>query len=76
MLILTRKPKEGFMISPVYGEGSAAELRAMFGHWPVWVWVQSIRNGRVSIGIDAPESVKVLRSELVLEDPYARWLER
>lgn len=51
MLVLSRK------------EGESIELIGL----GVTIRVESIRGNRIQIGIEAPKSVKVMRSELLIE---------
>lgn len=56
MLVLSRK------------EGESIELVGL----DVTIRVESIRGNRIQIGIEAPKSVKVMRSELIDPDDRAK----
>lgn len=57
MLVLSRKNDEQIVIDAFDAEGSPVQ---------VWVTVVEIRGDKVRIGVDAPKSVPVNRSEVAI----------
>lgn len=65
MLILSRKPSESFLMFPDDSVSPDMTVRELFAHGPIEVMVTEHIYGQVRIGVNAPQSIKVLRSELV-----------
>lgn len=65
MLILTRRIGETFIIEPAPGIDPDMTVRQLFEAGPLVVALLGTKGNQSRIGIDAPDALKVLRSELV-----------
>jgi sRNA-binding carbon storage regulator CsrA len=61
MLVLTRQTGEAILLN--FSQMTDAELLALRTAEPIRVTVVSVRGDKVRLGITAPQSVKVNRSE-------------
>jgi sRNA-binding carbon storage regulator CsrA len=62
MLVLTRRPSETIFLN--FSKMTDAELLALRTLEPIRVTVVEIRGDKVRLGFNAPDSVKVNRSEI------------
>ena len=65
MLILTRRIGETLIIEPSSNVDLNMTLGELFAHGPLVVALLGTKGNQSRIGIDAPDALKVLRSELV-----------
>lgn len=74
MLVLTRKPDEDLVIRPALGLDPQMTVAELFAGGPLLVRVIGVNGRRVKVGVDAPLTLDVARSEL-LGTPMAEALE-
>lgn len=64
MLIITRRDGEAFYIEPADDLNPNTTVSELFASGPLFVMIMGHRGNQIRIGIDAPESLNVARSEL------------
>ena len=65
MLTLTRKNDQSIIICPAVGLDPDMKVSELFGQANIEIKFNKIRNGFVSVSIDAPKTLDLLRSELL-----------
>ena len=65
MLVLTRRPGESIVIDIPDDLDPNTPVSALFGEGPIEVRVLSHKASTIRIGIEAPNDLNILRSELV-----------
>lgn len=68
MLTLTRKNDQSIIISPAAGLDPEMKVSELFGESNIEIKFSKIRNGAVSVSIDAPKTLDLMRSELLAKD--------
>ncbi len=63
MLVVTRKANESIKIEPVDGVDPSLTLREVFAQGPIFLKLAHVGQRRVRIVVEAPSSLKVMRSE-------------
>lgn len=66
MLIITRKRGQIIRIEPAPGTDPATPIGDIFAQGPIEVIVAQVRGSQIRLGITAPLSFLILRSELLL----------
>lgn len=69
MLIITRKRGQIIRIEPAPGTDPATPIGDIFAQGPIEVMVAQVRGSNIRLGISAPLSLIILRSELLLTSP-------
>ena len=65
MLVLTRRPGESILIDIPEDLDPNTPVSELFANGPMEVRILSRKASSVRIGIDAPEDLEIMRSELV-----------
>ena len=65
MLVLTRRPGESILIDIPEDLDPNTPVSELFANGPMEVRILSRKASTVRIGIDAPEELEIMRSELV-----------
>ena len=65
MLTLTRKPNQGFIIDLDSEANPNMTVAELFRDGPIDVVIQAAVGQKISVGIDAPAELKILRDELL-----------
>ena len=69
MLVVSRKENESIRIEPVDGLDPSLTLREAFASGAIIVRLQHVGHKRVRLVIDAPPSLKIMRTEVPHVDP-------
>ena len=64
MLLLSRRNHQGLVIEPDASIPKDMKVSELFGEEGILIKVIGIEDGVVKLGIDAPETFKILRDEL------------
>jgi sRNA-binding carbon storage regulator CsrA len=65
MLTLTRKNDQSIIISPTLDLDPNMKVSELFGQSNIEIRFSKIRQGTVSVSIDAPKTLDLVRSELL-----------
>ena len=65
MLTLTRKNDQSIIISPAIDLDPDMKVSELFGQTNIEIHFSKIRQGTVSVSIDAPKTLDLVRSELL-----------
>ncbi len=64
MLTLTRKENESLFIEPFEDLDPNMTVAELFANGGIEIYLDKVQNNKIRIGIDAPEALNIVRSEL------------
>jgi len=68
MLAITRREEESLVIYPSLNIDPNTTVAELFKGGPIEIIVTKIQGGQVRLGINAPKSLTIMRSELKYQD--------